>query len=115
MTPIITIKQNFFRHKFRYSTATVLYCFQNSRCFYCNKYLRYVTYDHDRPDRFEGYTIDHLFPRSQGFGLYGNAVLACRKCNAEKDNRQPTPREIVKAWEIYNKMGHPFIASITFP
>lgn len=114
MYPIIKTRDNS-KDKFRYSSATVLYSFQNCKCFYCNKFMRYVSYNPENPERAGGYTIDHLFPKHLGFGLAGNAVLACRRCNEKKDGRPPTPTEIVKAWELYNKMGVPFIASIIFP
>ena len=45
-----------------------------------------------------GVTRDHLLPRCQGFTLNlgsrigGNRVLACRSCNAQKDNRS------LRAW-----------------
>lgn len=114
MYPIIKTRDNL-KDKFRRSNAAVLYSFQNCRCFYCNKFMRYVSYNHANPDRLDGYTIDHLFPRTLGFGLAGNAVLACRKCNEVKGNRPPTPVEIVRAWELYTKINMPFVASITFP
>ena len=115
MYPIIRTKDFGAAQKFRYSTVTTLYSYQNCKCFYCGKFMRFASYNPENPDRATGYTIDHLFPRTLGFGLYGNAVLCCRKCNATKDSRPPTPTEIVKAWELYTRMGRPFVATITFP
>ena len=114
MYPIIKTRDNL-KDKFRYSTAATLYSFQNCKCFYCNKFMRFMSYNHNKPSTIEGYTIDHLFPRSLGFGLAGNAVLACRKCNEKKGDRPPTPMEIVRAWELYQKINVKFIATITFP
>ena len=74
-----------------------------------------ITYIPTKPERFDGYTIDHLFPRSLGFTLSGNAVLACRKCNERKGDRPPTPEEIVKAWSLYNQVNIQFTAKIIFP
>lgn len=91
-----------------------LYAYQHARCFYCSKYLKFHPYHPENPDRFDGYTIDHLIPRSLGFSKVGNSVLACRGCNEKKGNRMPTMIELVRAWEIYNKMGRPFIASLVF-
>lgn len=99
---------------FRYSTTSILYSFQECKCFYCNKFLRYMNYNPENPERFEGYTIDHLYPKSLGYGLGGNAVLACRKCNEKKANRYPTETEIAKASELYSKIGIPFVASSEF-
>lgn len=77
--------------------------------------MYYTTFIPDVPERKHGYTIDHLFPKTQGFSLSGNAVLACRKCNAVKSDRMPSTTEIVKAWHLYNNAVIPFIASIVFP
>ena len=65
--------------------------------------------------RRKGYTIDHLFPRSKGYGKGGNSVLACRRCNEKKGDRYPTLAEIVQAWELYARMGREFIASVILP
>jgi len=77
--------------------------------------MPFVKYVPEDESRHNGYTIDHLFPRMLGFGLVGNAVLACRKCNEKKSDRSPTISEIVKAWELYNKIGHEFIATVILP
>lgn len=114
MYPIIKTKDNR-KDKFRYSFITTLYSYQDCKCFYCNKFMRFISFNPERPERAGGYTIDHLFPRHLGFGLAGNTVLACRKCNEKKDMRPPTPTEIVKAWELYNKIGVEFVATIIFP
>lgn len=114
MYPIIKTRDNS-KEQFRYSLTSVLYSHQECRCFYCNKYMRYVSFIPGNPERKNGYTIDHLFPKHLGFTLVGNAVLACRKCNEKKADRPPTPVEIVRAWELYNKIGIQFIATIIFP
>lgn len=114
MYPIIKTRDNA-KEQFRYSNVSVLYSHQNCRCFYCNKFMRFETFVPGNPERKNGYTIDHLFPKHLGFTLAGNAVLACRKCNEKKAERPPTPVEIVRAWELYNKIGVQFIATIIFP
>ena len=100
--------------KFYSVSLTQLYAYQHARCFYCNKYLKFHPYHPENPDRFDGYTIDHLFPRSLGFSKTGNSVLACRSCNEKKSDRLPTNQEMVRAWEIYQKMSRPFVATIIF-
>lgn len=101
-----TTRQNIFR----YSTATLLYSYQDCKCFYCNKFLRFMNFNPENPDRAEGFTIDHLMPKSLGYGLAGNAVLACRKCNEKKNNRLPTIDEVRRANQLYYIMGMEFIA-----
>jgi 5-methylcytosine-specific restriction endonuclease McrA len=113
MYPIIKIKEP--QGKFRYSSVPVIYSNQNCKCFYCGKYLQYKKYHPENVTRKDGYTLDHLFPKMLGFTLYGNAVIACRKCNEKKSDRPPTPVEIVKAWELYRQMNMKFIATIIFP
>lgn len=113
MSPHITVKK--YRGRFKRSTISFIYSLQKCRCFYCNKFLQYIKYHPQICERKDGYTIDHLFPRTLGFTLYGNAVIACRKCNEEKSDRLPTPEEVVRTWTIYNQLGIPFIASVVFP
>lgn len=96
----------------RHVPVSLLYATQKCRCFYCGRFMEYITYNDQRK---KGYTVDHLFPRSKGYGKSGNIVLACRKCNEKKENRFPTVQEIVRAWEIYQQMGREFIATITLP
>lgn len=74
---------------------------QSNCCFYCDKPLT------------EKRTRDHLFPRSLGFFLGGNMVIACYKCNQNKGERLPTLQEITKAWRlIYKDRPHRFICQI---
>lgn len=88
--------------------VSLLYAYQNARCFYCNKYMEF--YAHSGGGAHEkGYTIDHLFPRSKGFRKAGNSVLACRRCNEIKGNRMPKVKEIVKAARLYLTMNRTFI------
>lgn len=107
-SPIIRMKEPITKG---HAPLSVLYSHQGCRCFYCNKYIAYAA--HTKKDN--GHSIDHLFPRSRGFGRGGNSVLACRKCNEKKGDRWPTVKEICKAWELYARMGRPFIAEIILP
>jgi 5-methylcytosine-specific restriction endonuclease McrA len=88
--------------------ASLLYAYQNARCFYCGKYIKYFVHRGGNKND-EGYTIDHLFPRSKGFRKAGNIVLACRRCNEMKGNRMPTIKELTKAFELYKLMNRKFI------
>lgn len=46
------------------------------------------------------FTIDHLFPRSQGGGnTWGNTACACRWCNGRKRNRTPHEAGMRLRWE----------------
>lgn len=108
MYPIIQMKTKVLR----YSAASHLYSHQGCRCFYCNKFMPYMTYNDKRK---KGYTVDHLFPRSKGFAKGGNSVLACRKCNEDKGDRYPTVDEILRAWDLYARMGREFIATVILP
>ena len=91
--------------------TSVLYAHQNCRCFYCNRFMQYAP--HTKVSK--GYSIDHLFPRSKGYGKGGNSVLACRKCNEQKGDRWPSLMEIVRAWDLYQVMGRQFIATVILP
>lgn len=64
---------------------------QNQQCFYCHKHMA-----------LSSITKDHLFPKSHGFHLRGNLVLAHRECNQLKANRYPTPAEIMR-WVALHK------------
>lgn len=90
----------------------LLYSLQKCRCFYCKTYMEYITHN-DKMKK--GYTVDHLFPRSKGYGRAGNIVLSCRRCNEKKGDRFPTIDETVDAWQLYNQMNRPFIATIILP
>lgn len=110
MTPAIIQMRE--KVKGNVAPASVLYSYQKCRCFYCNRFMPYMTFNMTRG---AGYTIDHLFPRSKGHTKLGNSVLACRRCNEKKGDRFPTVLEIVKAWELYQKMDREFIAILILP
>ena len=100
------------KEQIKNTPAPTLYAYQNGRCFYCNRYMRFTTHHPHHPAKGEGFTMDHLFPRSMGYALAGNNVLACRHCNNKKANRMPTNAEVYKAWKLYMDMGRPFIAMV---
>jgi len=82
-------------------TITEIYAAQGGRCIDCG---------HPMPPRTcmttheAGYTIDHVFPRSLGFGLFANKTLACRECNERKADRPPSRRTVLKARSIYERL-----------
>lgn len=114
-SPIIIINRDQSGKRARSTPMAALYSYQKCKCFYCGRFMRYMSFHPHDEQRREGYTIDHLFPRSLGFSTAGNSVLACRKCNEKKGDRQPTNVEIVRAWELYRDMNRTFIATIIFP
>ena len=62
---------------------------QGDKCFYCG-------------EAFEKYTKDHFFPKSKGYGLVGNTVIACVECNQAKADRLPTNDEQDRFDKIYD-------------
>lgn len=75
---------------------------QRGNCFHCGMpMLRGGKGSH--PDYW---TREHLFPRSR----YGpsNVLLAHRRCNAARGDREPTTTEIVRAQSVYAAAGMPF-------
>lgn len=66
---------------------------QNQLCFYCQQFMPVMTI-----------TKDHIFPKSFGFIINGNMVLAHQKCNNNKSNRFPTIEEVIR-WHTMNRGG----------
>ncbi len=67
---------------------------QDGACFYCSKRLT-----------VNSATRDHLWPKTYGYKLGGNVVLACEKCNRKKGKRLPSIAECQRARRLYQKMG----------
>lgn len=67
---------------------------QDFECFYCRKRMSVASS-----------TRDHLWPKSYGYKLDGNVVLACQKCNCKKGKRLPSVAECQRARRLYRKMG----------
>lgn len=60
-------------------TKQGLYASFNGACAYCGEKIDY-----------DASTIDHVNPKSQGGEtIWENTVLACKRCNTQKDNRTP--------------------------
>jgi 5-methylcytosine-specific restriction endonuclease McrA len=65
---------------------------QKGVCFYCDQHMS-----------LDDMSRDHLFPKSHGFSLQGNLVLAHHRCNSDKANRYPTIAEILKWSALYGR------------
>lgn len=52
---------------------------QASRCYLCAKRFSTALVP----------TLDHVWPKSMGYGLKRNALLACKPCNVGKGDREP--------------------------
>ena len=86
--PILNTGKYLQNNKFEYMLKA-----QNQKCFYCDMFMV-----------LSNVTKDHLFPKSLGFIINGNMVLACQRCNQFKSNRLPTMSEIIR-WHRMNR-GH---------
>lgn len=96
-----------FRHRPPHQmNIAVLYAIQSGRCAYCGRYMFFRAHRHPGDN---GYTVDHFFPHSKGFGKSGNAVLACRKCNELKENRLPSMKQILYVMKLYARFNITFI------
>lgn len=78
-----------------------IYAAQHGRCIDCGAPMeRHPSMGVEHP----GYTVDHLFPRSCGFGLYANKVLACRACNERKADHPPSRRVVHRTRALYERL-----------
>jgi len=72
---------------------------QRNCCYLCGE--RFETpFPAGTPDRRrrnrEGFpTLDHVRPRSAGYGLHRNKLLAHQRCNEQKGARAPWPCELL--------------------
>lgn len=56
------------------------------RCCYCNHPV-YLTVSENAANRA---TLDHFIPKSRrGSSIMNNLIVACRKCNSHKSNKDP--------------------------
>lgn len=72
---------------------------QRKKCFYCGKVMNSNLVVGNNSN---GYTRDHLFPKSFGNPLVGNKVLSCTRCNTDKGNRCPTKEEVKRFMKLYH-------------
>ncbi len=62
---------------------------QNHRCCYCGKHTWCKHYGETGPAH-DMATVEHLVPRDKGgTNRKGNIVMACSKCNQERDQMNP--------------------------
>lgn len=73
---------------------------QSYRCFYCNKVMNPNTNGKMRQSK------DHFFPKSHGFSLMGNKVLACGGCNSAKNDKYPTLEAMARFVKMYSKFHY---------
>jgi len=73
---------------------------QGGLCFYCKKPMNKNTHGTMRQSK------DHFFPKSHGFTLSGNKVLACQRCNSSKNDKYPSVEAIVRFAQMYSKFIH---------
>ncbi len=78
-----------------------IYTAQEGRCFECHKPVQFFSASDERP---EGYTVEHVFPSSLGFGLYGNKVLSCLTCNRRKAQKLPSKQYLGAVQDLYRKV-----------
>lgn len=90
-------------------TPRELYKAQGQRCFLCGQYMSKHVHHHD--DNPNGWTRDHLVPRSylrknrRKYLLY-NIVLTHLKCNLKRGSRLPTRHQRRKRNHLYKKILH---------
>jgi len=69
---------------------------QGGNCFYCHRPMTY-----DKNSYATSYTRDHFYAKRKGNGLNGNTVLAHKKCNMDKRDRDPNKQEISQFKKLY--------------
>lgn len=65
---------------------------QHGRCYLCGNLFR-------RRKLFLP-TVDHVRPKSKGWGKDLNSLLACTPCNRAKANREPYPCELIYLFAV---------------
>ena len=80
-----------------------IFAAQDGRCFHCGEAM--LPSPARKPYRGapfnNGYTKEHLVPRSLGGGGGKNIVLAHMKCNSKRGATMPTPEMLARAKEIH--------------
>ena len=89
--------------RFAGSTIQAMYAEQSGKCHYCAKHMTFHLGEIIEQDSV---TIDHKIPKSKGGkSTVENKVLACGKCNGEKDSL--TDKEFILVLE-YRKNPEKF-------
>jgi len=71
-----------------------LYLGANKRCYICGESLNLAES-----------TRDHIYPKSLGYGIKHNVMLAHQNCNTLKADRIPTIAELTQVLEAYDRMN----------
>ena len=86
----------------------------NYTCVYCG--LQAGTKRHGQTLNRSDFTIDHLFPLSEGGGhTWGNTACACYWCNHRKANRTPHEAGMKLLWEPKRPRTNYLVASGNIP
>lgn len=78
-----------------------IWTLQGRKCFYCTARIVDRPWTSDRPN---GYTRDHVWPKSRYPAQPDNIVLSCHGCNMAKGDREPRPEEIARAMVLYEDL-----------
>lgn len=74
---------------------------QGGRCAICGGLMERAQGGQSRP---LGMTIEHVFPKTQGYGLYANKALTHWKCNAARHETPPTPQMLARVRAMYEAL-----------
>jgi 5-methylcytosine-specific restriction endonuclease McrA len=85
----------------RTETLMSLWAAQDKRCGVCDSKMFPATIHHE----CNGWTIEHVFPRSRYRGLVGNTFVSHRRCNQAKGDRRPTGCEILMLFVVNARLG----------
>lgn len=88
---------------YRFSKAHIevidIFICQDALCFYCHQPMTY-----DKNSYATSYTRDHFYAKVKGNTLNGNTVLAHKKCNMDKKDRDPNKQEKAQFKMLYKKI-----------
>ena len=82
-----------------------LFVAQGGMCFHCGTTMKKRAALNSKRSgrRNDGYTREHLVPKSKGGGNGENVVLAHKSCNLKKGEQMPTANEVSRAKRIHEQ------------
>jgi 5-methylcytosine-specific restriction endonuclease McrA len=83
----------------------VVWLIQEGECCHCGKQLGPYPWQ-DEPELRDGWTREHVLPRSRGGRLPGNVLLAHASCNRRRGNKKPTETLVEVArlvWALWHR------------
>jgi hypothetical protein len=83
----------------------VVWLIQDGLCSLCQKRLPPRSW-RDEPGLRDGWSREHVVPRSRGGRLPNNVLLAHRRCNSNKSDKPPTPglqHTARKVWALWHR------------